>query len=140
MIGAFGEVPVTENYSYRKTVTLGWVCILLFGFCGIMWARRIAQVGEELRISPSGIRWVPWSDQTIPWSEIRDVGTWTSEQGIRTIVLHLYNPRAYPGRGFQRLMRLANKMFVGGDIHLSLASTDRSLDEAMAAINRFRHM
>ena len=139
MVGTFGEVPVSDDTPYAKTLLIGWSCILLFGAMGLLWAKRLGQAGEELRIGRSGIRWSRWSDQTIPWSEIRGVTTW-SKYGQRSIVLHLYDPRAYPGHGLMGLMAMANRMVADGDIHLSLTPTDRSFDEAMAAIDRFRRM
>lgn len=139
MVGTFGEVPVSGETPYAKTLLIGWSCILLFGAMGILWAKRLGEGGEELRIGASGIRWARWSDRTIPWSEISGVTTW-SKYGQRSIVLHLYDPSAYPGRGLIGLMAMANRMFAEGDIHLSLTPTDRSFDEAMEAISRFRRM
>jgi hypothetical protein len=98
---------------------------------------RLLKAGEEvLRVSASGIRYPRWSNQTIAWSEIRDVTTWRRKR-TRLIVLHLNNPEQYPRRG-ARALKL-NRALIGGDIGLSLDQTDRTFFEAVSAIRRFRY-
>jgi len=137
MIGAFGTPPVSPRFNAAKTELVGWISIVFFGLCAIVGGRRFLNGGEQLRINRSGISWAQWSDVTIPWTEITKVSTWSyGRQQI--IVLHLRNPSRYPGRGTLRLTRSMNRAMTGGDISLSLAGTDRSYWDAMAAIEQFR--
>ncbi len=86
MIGAFGEVPSSRRYSAGFSTAIGWICILFFGMCGLAIVKKLFDKSAQLEIGPSGIRWSPWSDQLIPWSEIIDVTTW-SHKGQTFIVL-----------------------------------------------------
>jgi hypothetical protein len=137
MIGAVGDLPSLRRLPSAVRLGIGWLGIIFFGFCGVSWIKRLSSGGEELRIDSVGIRWVRWSEQTIPWLEIGDVTTW-SYKGQKSIILRLRNPARFPGRGFLGWTGKANRALTGGDIALSLASTDRSFDEAMTAIERFR--
>lgn len=99
---------------------------------------QLFATGEELRIGQAGIRWVRWSEQMIPWSEIADVTTFI-QSNDKWIVLHLRQPALYPGRGILGRLARANRSMTGGDISFSLADTNRSFEEAMAAIARYRN-
>ena len=102
-----------------------------------MMIRRLFDKNEQLRIGPEGIRWARWSDQTIPWSDVTDVGTWQFK-GQSAIVLHLRDPARFPGK--QPLAALAglNRTLTSGDIAISLTGTDRSFADAMSAMKQFR--
>ncbi len=137
MGGLFGPAPESHRYPRAEVVVVGWFSVVLFGLCGVVAIKRLFAGGEELRIGSAGIRSRPWSDQTVPWSEIVDVTTW-SYKGQRSIILHLRDPARFPGRGLAALLTRANRMFTGGNIAISLTGTDRGFDDAMAAIARFR--
>jgi hypothetical protein len=135
--GAFGSVPQTSGHSPAVTFAVGWSCAVFFGLCGAMGARRFFDRGEQLRIGSAGVRSARWSDQTIPWSEIIDVTTWRY-RSQRAIILHLHDPARFPGRGLPALLAGANRKLTGGDVSISLTGTDRTFDEAISAIARFR--
>lgn len=137
MIGVFGDPPMQRRLSPAVVYGIGWITVLFFGSTAVLWAKRLVGAGEEVRIGAAGIRWARWSDQTIPWPEIRDVTEW-SASGQRSIILHLRNPARYPGRGILGWFAKANHALTGGDIALSLTGLDRTHDEAMAAVKRFR--
>jgi hypothetical protein len=137
MGGAFGSPPVSGGFSGWFGIFIGWFGVLFFGLCLAVFIRRFFDTREQLRIGPAGIRSAPWSDQTIPWSEIVNVTTW-GYMRQRSIILHLRDPARFPGRGLAALLAGANRKLTGGDIGISLTGTDRSLNEAMSAIESFR--
>ena len=137
MVGAFGEPPNASRFSPLKMAIVGWLGIAFFGLGAIVIAKRLIEGGEALRIDRTGIAFAAWSDQTIPWSEITDVSEW-SLRGQRSIILHLRDPDRFPGKGLLGFSAKANKALTGGDVPLSLTGTNRSVDEAIAAIARYR--
>lgn len=137
MAGVFGAAHPTDRYSADSTVAIGWICVAFFALCGIAVVSRLFDTREQVRIGPQGIRWVRLSDRTIPWSDISDITEW-SHRRQRMIVLHLRDPARWPRRGLSALLAGANRALTGGDVMISLTGTDRSFDEAVAAIARFR--
>ena len=137
MIGAFGP-PLTSNRASPEFVTIfGWIAIVFFGLCAIAIAKRLFDGGEALRIGTTGISFAAWSDQTIPWSEITDISEW-SFRGQRSIILHLRDPGRFPGKGVLGFAAKANRALTGGDMAITLTGTNRSFDEAVEAITRYR--
>lgn len=137
LIGAFGPVPESRRYSAPMLNGIGWLNLIFFSLCGIGWSRRLFDKRAQLEIGPSGVRWRPWSDLVIPWSEVRDVTTWATG-GQKFIVLHLNHPERFPGRGLKAMLASASRSLAGGDIHISLTGTDRGFEDAMAAVTHFR--
>lgn len=137
MAAIIGPMPTSHRYSPAFMFVIGWLSIIFFGFCGVVAIKRFFDTGEQLRIGSSGVRVRTWSDQTIPWTEITNVTIWSYKRQ-RTIILHLRDPSLYPGRGAVALMTKANRALTGGDIGISLIGSDRSFDEAMAAIEQYR--
>ena len=135
--GVFGAVPESRRYSPEVLFVVGWFSILFFGLCGAIALARLLRGGEQLRIGMEGVRSSVWSDATIPWWEISDVTIWTFKRQ-NSIILHLRDPALFPGRGLLARLAGANRKLTGGDIAISLTGTDRSFDEALAAIERFR--
>lgn len=136
MIGLFGPPPESRRYSAGILMVIGWISILLFGGIGVAIIKRMFSTQEQVRITTQGIFTRDWSDDMIPWSEIIDVSTWSSN-GQSMVVLHLRDPSRFPGRGMLAKLAKANKMLTGGDIHISMTGTDRSFDEAMQAIRHY---
>ncbi|MBA2935107.1 hypothetical protein HZF05_13485 [Sphingomonas sp. CGMCC 1.13654] len=138
MIGAFGPPPTSHRYSESETIAIGWASVLFFGLCGIVGVAKIFDTNEQLRINAAGIRYAGWSSKTIPWHEIIDVTEWTYRRQ-KVIVLHLRNPALYPGRGTAGLLASANRKLTGGDVAITLTGTDRSFNDAMSAVARYRN-
>ena len=137
MAGLLGDPPESDRHSPAMTMVFGWVCMLVSGAAGAMWALRLFDSGEVLRIGRAGIRWTRWSDQVILWQDIAGVTVW-SHKRQKMIVLHLRDATRYPGEGLQAQLQAANRLLTGGDIAISLVETDRHHEEAMQAIARFR--
>jgi hypothetical protein len=143
MAGVIGEPPDPENWSRRRRGLppeilpyIGWVSVVFFGIGLPISAKRFFDHDVQLQIGPTGIRWSQWSDTTIPWSEIDRISVW-SYQRQKHIILHLHRPDDFPGRGVAARLARANRMMTSGDIGIAIAGTDRSFDEAMAAIEHF---
>lgn len=137
MIGSFGPPPAPNRYSPEIIYGMGWASIIFFACCGVAGIKKLFDASEQLRIGPAGILWNKWSDQIIPWTEISDVTEW-NYQRQRFIILDLRNPEKFPNQGVSALLAKANQRLTGGDIALSLTGTNRTFEEAMAAIDRFR--
>ena len=137
LIGAFGELPESPRYSPAMTVIVGCSAIVLFGYVGLASIRSLFDDSESLCISASGIRWRDWSNHTIPWAEITDVTIWEYRRQ-KFIILHLRDGSRFPSRGIQAPFSAINRALTGGDIAITLAATDRSFNDAMAAVARFR--
>lgn len=139
MAGLFGPIPSSHRYSPTFIIALGWASSIFFGLCGVSIFKKYFESSEHLRVGSAGICVRSWSDQTIPWSEIANVTTWTSK-GSQSIILHLRDPSLFPGRGIVALFAKANRALTGGDISVSLSLTDSSLDDALAAIDWHRNL
>lgn len=137
MAGVLGEPPHSRRYPETLVIVIGWVSVVFFGLCGIMISLKLFDADEELRVGTLGIRWKSWSDQTIPWSEITGVTTW-SFRGQNSIVLHLRDRARFPGKGLLAPLAGANRLLTGGDVSISMTGTDRSFAEALSAIEWFR--
>ena len=118
-------------------MAMGWIVVAFFGLCAISIGRMFFETEALLRIDQHGIQWRRWSDDLIPWSEITDVTTW-QHKGQKAIVLHLRDAARFPGRGLMGWAGKANRALTGGDIGITMTGTDRSTDEAMAAIEHYR--
>ena len=138
MIGAFGDPPHTTLHSPMSVKLIGWFSIVFFGLCTVGWASRFLDDRAQVEIGPQGVRSARWSDHVIPWSEIADITTWTYKRQ-KSIILRLKHPERYPGRRLPGRLSSANKALTGGDVSISLTGTNRSHDDAMAAITLFKN-
>ena len=136
MVGVFGSAPTSSRYPALLFPVAGWVSILFFGLAAAMWSRRLFDRKPQLSIGAAGIRSTPWSDQTIPWSEITEITTWEFN-GQQTIILHLRDRTRFPGRRLAAMLADANRGLTGGDVSISLTGTDRTVDAALSSIERF---
>jgi hypothetical protein len=135
MGGVFGPPPSSSRYPPEFVFAIGWLSVVFFGLCGVMWVKRLFDGREQLRIGSAGIRAAQCSDQTIPWSEIVDV---TSYRSQKAIVLHLLDRTRFPGRGMAAKFPSVNRNLTGGDITISLTGTNRRVEDALSSIDRFR--
>lgn len=136
-LGLFGQPPSGPRASSEKILLIGWACVLFFGLCAAIFARRLFDGGEELRIDRNGILLHRLSDKVIPWAQIDDVGLWQFKRQ-KTIQLKLRNPEQFPGKGLLGRMQAMNRALTGADVSISMTVTDRSTEEALAAIDHFR--
>jgi hypothetical protein len=138
MGGVFGRPPPSPRHPPFEIFVMGWLGVIFSSLCGISATKQLFSTGEQLRIGPDGIRWVRWSDQTIPWPEISKVTSW-AYKGQKSIIAHLRNPALFPGRGILGIFGRCNRTLTGGDFGISLFATNRNFDEAMSAVERFHH-
>lgn len=132
MVGAFGPAPDTAI----KIQVVGWLCVIFFGLGIPLAARRMFESGVEMRIDTDGVYWRRWSEQVIPWSAIKEIST-RAVRRQRFACLFLHDPAAYPSSTVLGRAKRLNAVLGYGDIALTVADTDRSFDEMMAAIDRF---
>lgn len=137
MVGAFGPVTPSARHSVRYLNTVGWAAILFFGLCGIVCIGQLFDRSERLRIGAGGIRGKATQGAAIAWPQIADV-TIYQVRSQKMIILHLRDGFPVISQGVGRLLAGANRHLTGGDISISLTGTDRSVKDAMAAIERFR--
>jgi hypothetical protein len=137
MMGAFGPVPDSPRYPAAESFWFGIASILLGSIASLWMVPEFLKANEVLRVGSAGVRYRRWSNQLIPWSQIREITTWTV-RNQRGIALHLEDPSAFPGRLIPGALAKANRWFSGGDIHISLVGTDRSVDDALSALEQFR--
>jgi hypothetical protein len=137
MAGVFGEPPPSRRYSEATDVAVGWIAAIFFGLVFVAITKQLFGDRELLVLNQQGLRSAQWSDDTIPWSEIVDVTTW-SHKGSTSIILHLRDRSLFPGRGLRALVAGANRRLTGGDIAIAMTATDKSIGETLAAIDSFR--
>lgn len=145
LMGAFGPFQLMTGgrfgtpLSPQASSVMGWILgppVFLFGGAGSFSLLRMIASGAMIRIGAEGIWWKRWSDKTIPWDEIADVTTWGAGDSA-CIELHLRHPALYPGHGILGALAGSSRRMTGGDISVMLSGTDRRLEDAMAAIERF---
>jgi hypothetical protein len=136
MIGLFGEVPHNRRWPAEIVQIVGWLSIVFFGACAIIGVPRLFNADLQLRVSEHGIYWKPWSDDTIPWHEIRDVRVWEYRRQ-KAIVLCLEHPERYPSKSLLGKLAALNRGLMGGDVSISLTGMNRSFGEAFATIQEF---
>ncbi|WP_067787270.1 STM3941 family protein [Paraurantiacibacter namhicola] len=136
LAGAFGEIS-TSRYSPALLFAVGWAAILFFTLTACDAIMRIFSLKPRLVIGAEGIIWSALSDEPLPWPEIRGVTT-SKSGGQKYIILYLHNPGSFSGVGIAGLLDRANRLLTGGDVLISTAGTNRSFDEAMSAIERYR--
>lgn len=122
-----------SRYPDGFIVVVGWICVLFFGALVMKAATRLTGPNEILRINRTGIQVPAFCDRIIVWADIAEITTW-SHQGQKALVLRLHNPEEYPRTGFQRFWDGLNKSIAGGDIGISMTGTDRTLKQALEAI------
>ncbi|HEY0597111.1 STM3941 family protein [Sphingopyxis sp.] len=123
-----------------KRQIVGWLGLIFFGFAGIGLLPRLFGRAERVKISARGIYSRSWSEDTIPWQEISRISTWGSNGKTEFILLHLSQPDRFPPSHPAGYFSKANALFgVRADIWIGFLLTDRRIDEALAAIDRFQN-
>ena len=144
-IGALGPVHLINRYggvmSPETSLVMEWYiglpAIVFFGLCTTVMTKMLVSARSMLRINAEGILWTRWSAKPIPWDEVVDVSAGEIEKQ-RFLGLKLRNPSLYPGRGLLGMLANVNRKLTGVDIQISTTGMDCSLDDALAAVSRFR--
>lgn len=127
---------LTDDYPPGREA-IAWGGMAVFGiFTGIILVRTFNNE-DLLRIGPSGIWYRDWSDDIIPWREISDVGVWRL-RGQNLILLSLVDPQRFPASTTRGRAAAMDRAITGGDIAITLMASDRTFEEAMAAIETYR--
>lgn len=116
---------------------MGWVSIILFGGFAVIGAVRLTNPADHLRINRMGVVVPSYTERLITWAEISDVTTW-SHRGQKSLVIKLIDPARFNRPARKRTLDSLNRGISGGDIGLSMIGTDRSLKQALEAIETFR--
>lgn len=127
----------SSRYPEWFTVMMGWVCVALCGWFALKGAMNMTGANEALRINSGGISVPSFSDRLILWSDIADISVWT-HRGQKVLTIRLRDPERYPRSQSQRFYDRLNKSLTGGQIGVSMLNTDRKINEAMEAVERFR--
>lgn len=123
-----------------KRQIVGWICLIFFGIAGLGLLPRLFGSAERVRISSRGIYSRSWSEDTIPWQEISRISTWGSQGKTEFILLHLNRPDRFSPSHPAGYFSKANALFgVRANIWIGFTLTDRRIDEALAAIDRFQN-
>jgi hypothetical protein len=136
MTGFFGEPPASRRWPPAAVHLIGWASIVFFGGGALLGIRRLFDSGVQLRISAHGIEWKPWSEQTIPWAQIRNVSVWQHRRQ-KAIILTLNDPERYPSSSLLGKLSGFNRALTGGDFAISLTGLDKSFEEAFLAIGDY---
>ena len=131
MVGAFGPPPNPGK------VWAGYASILVFGLVAIMGARRLIEGGDQIVVDHQGILWTQWSDRIIPWSAIRHIDR-KSVKRQHFLCLELVDPARYPPTSLLGRFAGSNRLLGFGDIAINVGGTDRSFDELVDAVERFK--
>ncbi|MHC3128297.1 hypothetical protein OB03_13875 [Brevundimonas sp. GN22] len=115
----------------------GWISLVLSGGIALVGATRITNPTEHLRIDRMGILVPSFTERPIPWDQIEHIGTW-SHHGQKSLVIKLRDPSRYPRAPWKRMLDSLNSELSGGEIGLSMLGTDRTLGQALDAIETFR--
>jgi hypothetical protein len=112
---------------------LGLAQVALFGICGIKVFWDLLDRNEVIVVDSSGIYWRFWSDQTIPWAEVREVRE-TDTRGSQLLGLWLEHPETYRSTGLLGHFPWMSKRLGFGDISLDNAGTNKSFDQLKKAV------
>lgn len=115
----------------------GWVAIAIGVLGAAVAVRQLFRTGPVVEVDARGIRWLRWSDKLFPWSAITDASPRTMS-GQRFLCLTLDRPQDYKSRSMTGLLAGMNKNMGFGDVAISVQGTDRSFDEFVEAVSRFR--
>jgi hypothetical protein len=137
-IGVFGAVPESRRGSLEMLQIIGWLSIVFFGLCGLYGIKMLFDTDLQVRINATGIYWKRWSDQTILWCDITDVGVW-EYQRQKSIILKLRDPARYPSKTVMGKLAGANRALTGGDVTITLSGTDGRFDDAIAVIEHYHN-
>jgi hypothetical protein len=137
LVGGFGSPPLSNRTFALFATVVGWLNIAYASLSGLGWIKKLFDRRPPLQIGPAGVLWRPCYDYLIPWSDIMEVKTWRFQRQS-WIVVRLRDPDRLRRRGFTAFHAFLNRQLANGDMLISLSATDRSFNDAMAAVARFR--
>jgi hypothetical protein len=126
MAGLFGPSKPGDAW-------IGWVCVLFFGLATVVIGGRLFDRRDQIVIDERGISWARWSEQTIPWSEVRNVRE-AQVRRNRFLCIDLAHPEWFPSSTFVGRLAGANRRLGFGDITISAMGTDKSFGQLKQAV------
>lgn len=115
----------------------GWTAVVIGVLGAVIAARQLLRTGPVIEIDARGIRWLRWSDKFIPWSAITDAAP-RAISGQQFLCLTLDRPEDHASRSITGMLAGMNRNMGFGDVAIGAQGTDRSIDELMDAVARFR--
>ncbi|MGL4242071.1 MAG: STM3941 family protein [Beijerinckiaceae bacterium] len=115
---------------------LGWVLVLFFGACGILWiVQSIRYRGAVVVIDRDGILDRRVSDAPIPWTKVEGVSTWTLD-AQRFVILKLDEAfdHSFPTKAITRWTRGANKKLGADGITINPTGLQIGFDALLNAV------
>lgn len=137
---AFGLLGSEPGFGLQHStfgLVVAWLATLVFGQLALRTSLRWWHDKNYLVIGYQGIRFVGWSDQLIPWSEIEGISE-MSFRNYRMIILELRHPQRLKRNGLIGRLGWFDGLIARGRVDISLVGADRTLDDAMVAIQKFR--
>jgi hypothetical protein len=135
---AFVTYPEAFDIVGAGFVTfIGWASIAFFGLAIPIFTIQLIQRKPEFIIDHTGITFPKWSNDVIGWSDIADVDV-GGVMGTKFVTLQFADPDRLKIGGAKGMMTELNRQMTGGELSIPLSSADKSLDEVMAAVQRFR--
>jgi hypothetical protein len=116
---------------------IGWASIAFFGLGIVIFTAQLIQRKPEFIIDRAGITYPKLSENRIPWSDIADIAE-SGVIGTQFVTLKLVTPDRLKIGAAKSMMTDLNRTLTGGELSIPLSSADKSLDQVMAAVDRFR--
>lgn len=116
---------------------LTWVTILLFGWVAWMAGRAALDRRPQIVLTPSGFYWRKWSQVEIPWTEIVEIAV-KRKSRARYIALTLRDRSRYRADNAFLRFYWINGIRGLGDLAIPVGGLNRSTEEILAAMERFR--
>jgi hypothetical protein len=131
---ALGVWLIVRDGSDQVSAFFGWVGILFFGGCGLLWIMQsIRYRGAVIIIDDDGILDRRVSDKPIPWTAVETVWSMDAQ---RFVILKLDEAfdRAFPTKAITRWTRGANKKLGADGITINPAGLKIGFDALLQAI------
>ena len=130
--------PVEQLDTRYGSLTpwVGWLAIVFFGACAVLWGHSVFDRRPQISVGPGGIWWRPLSATEIPWSEIAKIEV-KSVFKNKYIVFHLVDPDSHPRKGKLWSPSPITKAMGGGDFAMPTSGLDHSLEEIRDVIDHF---
>ncbi len=118
-------------------MAFSWLGTFGFAGCALLLTSRLLDRSQQIVIDHRGILWRRQSHEPIPWQAISRVEV-KSVQGVPFLCLWLRDPGAHRRTGPAGWSDGLNRALGFGDVSLSATGLDRSFDDLVDALGRYR--
>lgn len=140
-VSAATELSQTVHFVFFRDPFIlrvfGWAAIAIGILGAAIGVRQLFRTGPVLEVDERGLRWRRWSDSIIPWLAITDA-TPRRIGSQQFLCLMLDQPERYKGKSALGLAAGMNKNIGYGDVTISMQGTDRTMQDLVDAVARFR--